>query len=247
MSIKKKILISLFCTVTFASAQQSSYSKEFWPEIDVWLRVSPSWRFSVYVPLSTNMETKYREGSLVLQADYAWGKPKRFLGNRLFDENKAQILKSSMIRCGYLSGISLSDSGDTYSENTAFTEYHLRTPYKGKILVNHRFRCDLRWLGDDNEFSYRLRYRFMVEKELHAKNVSFVPYFNVEPYYDSRYATINRVRIIGGASMSWSPRYALEGNFTYQHDTRSSVENLCALNVILHLYFETGKGKAKRF
>jgi hypothetical protein len=31
----------------------------------------------------------------------------------------------------------------------------------------------------------------------------------------------------------------LEANITYQHDSRASVTNLYALNVILHLYFET--------
>jgi hypothetical protein len=81
----------------------------------------------------------------------------------------------------------------------------------------------------------------MVEKEVAVGRGSLVPYVNVEPYYDSRYQTVNRVRLIGGASASWSPRWALEGNWTYQHDTRSSVTNLNALNLILHVYFETGR------
>ena len=34
-------------------------------------------------------------------------------------------------------------------------------------------------------------------------------------------------------------RFALEGNLTYQHDTRASVPKVYALNVILHLFFET--------
>ena len=66
----------------------------------------------------------------------------------------------------------------------------------------------------------------------------------MEPYYDSRYDTVNRVRVIPGASVSWSPRYAIESNVTYQHDTRSSVTNLVALNVILHVYFETRRPRA---
>jgi hypothetical protein len=50
---------------------------------------------------------------------------------------------------------------------------------------------------------------------------------------------VNRVRLIGGATVAWSPRFALETNLTYQYDSRSSVTNLYALNIILHLYFET--------
>ena len=45
--------------------------KEFWPEIDTWLRLSPAWRLSLFVPISQNLETHYREGNLILQADYA--------------------------------------------------------------------------------------------------------------------------------------------------------------------------------
>ena len=38
-----------------------------------------------------------------------------------------------------------------------------------------------------------------------------------------------------------APRYALEGNITYQHDSRSSVTNLFALDVILHVFFDTSR------
>jgi hypothetical protein len=146
-----------------------------------------------------------------------------------------------MVRGGYLSGRSLDDHGQTYTENTMFFELHRRIPLIGDVLLSHRLRTDLRWLGDDPEFSYRWRYRLMVEKEFKVGDTSIVPYVNTEPYYDSRYAIVNRVRLIGGVTVAWSPRYALEGNITYQNDSRSSVTDLYALNVILHLYFDTSR------
>jgi len=33
-------------------------STEFWPEIDTWLRLSPAWRLSVFVPLAENLDTQ---------------------------------------------------------------------------------------------------------------------------------------------------------------------------------------------
>jgi hypothetical protein len=117
-------------------------------------------------------------------------------------------------------------------------ELHARTPVKRSVLLSSRLRADLRWLGDAPEFSYRVRYRLMLEKEIVAGGISIVPYANVEPYYDSRYGIVNRVRVIGGATVSLSSRFALEGDITYQHDSRSSVTNLYALNVILHVFFE---------
>jgi hypothetical protein len=215
-------------------------SYEFWPEVDLWLRLSPAWRLSMFVPLSKNIETDYREGNLILQADYAWGKGSRLYKARLLDEGRAREMNTWMVRGGYLGGRSLDDHGQNYRENTMFLELHNRTPLKGDVLLSNRLRTDFRWLGDDPDFSYRLRYRLMVEKEFEVGRSSIVPYVNIEPYYDSRYGIVNRVRLIGGVTGSWSPRYALEGNITYQHDSRSSVTNLYALNVILHLYFETG-------
>ena len=232
------ILLLGFSGVVFAT--EPSY--EFWPETDIWLRLSPSWRLSTFLPISKNIETDYREGNLILQVDCAWGK-KHLLKRRLLDENRAQTMRTWLLRGGYLGGRSLDDKGQNYRENTAFFELHLRIPLKGKILISHRLRTDLRWLGGDQEFSYRWRYRLMVEKEFTAGRTSLVPYVNVEPYYDSRYESINRVRLIGGTSLSWMSRFALEGNITYQHDSQMSVKNLYALNIILHLFFETGRAR----
>jgi len=215
-------------------------SKEFWPEIDTWFRVSNAWRLSVFVPIAENLDTHYREGNLILQADYAWSESNR--NRRLIDEGRAQAMKLWLVRGGYLGGKSLDDHGAEYTEYTAFGELHLRLPLPRGVMWSHRLRSELRWLGSgDAEFSTRWRYRLMVEKELIAGRASFVPYVSVEPYFDSRYETVNRLRLIGGTSVVWSPRAAIETNVTYQHDSRSSTKELLALNVILHVFFDMSR------
>jgi len=224
-----------------AGAVASESSTEFWPEVDLWFRLTPSWRVSTLAALTRNLETDYREGSLVLQADYAWGKPGLVYKGRLLDESGAQSMKAMMVRAGYLGATSLGDGGDAYREKTIFLEWHLRVPLKSQVLLSHRLRTDLRWLGDPPEFSERWRYRLMVEKAIDAGRCSWVPYGSVEAFYDSRYDTINRLRSIAGTSVAWTPRVALEGNFTYQYDSESSITNVYAQNVILHVYFEKGR------
>jgi hypothetical protein len=216
-------------------------SKEFWPEVDAWWRTSPAWRFSLFVPVSENLDTHYREGNLIAQADFAWGKTDFVLERRLLDEGRAQKMKVMLVRGGYLGGRSLDDHGEAYTERTAFAELHVRLPIKGGILVSHRLRTDFRWLGENAEFSSRLRYRLMAEREFTAGRTSFVPFVNVEPYYDSRYDTVNRIRLIPGASVAWSPRCAIEGNVTYQYDSRSSATHVVALNIILHVFIDTSR------
>lgn len=237
-SLCRKLALNLaVACLSAVSAHAQESALEFWPELDVWLRMSPAWRASMYVPISKNIETKYREGSILGQVDYAWGRTRYH--RRMLDEGRAQTMRAYMLRGGYLVGKSLGDDGATYRERTALAEFHARIPLQRNILVSQRLRTDLRWLGDDAEYSQRWRYRVMVEKEYKVGESSTVPYVNIEPYYDSRYDTVNRIRVIGGATFAWTTQAAIETNWTYQHDTRSSVSNLNALNVILHLFFET--------
>jgi len=217
--------------------EESSSSTEFWPEIDVWWRLSPAWRLSIFTPVSKNIETEYREGGIILQGDYAFGKMKHRANWRMVDDDRAREMRRFLLRAGYLGGRSLDDQGETFSEDTALVELHVRTPLKGKVLVSHRLRTDFRWLGGESDFSARFRYRLMIEKELLSGRTSIVPYVNVEPYYDTRYDMVNRVRWIGGATVGWTPRFALEGNFTYQHDSKAAATHTYALNLILHVFF----------
>jgi hypothetical protein len=215
-------------------------SKEFWPEIDTWLRLSPAWRLSLFVPISDNLDTHYREGNLIPQVDYAWSKSSR--RRRLVDEERVQSMKIWLLRGGYLGGKSLGDDGAEYTEYTAFAELHLRLPLAGGVLLSHRLRSELRWLGhDSHEFSDRWRYRLMLEKEFTMGRTSLVPYVNAEAYYDSRFDTVNRFRFIAGDSLSWSPRTALETNVTYQYDSHSSTKETLALGVILHVFFDASR------
>jgi hypothetical protein len=81
----------------------------------------------------------------------------------------------------------------------------------------------------------------MVEKEISPRTTSVVPYVNVEPFFDSRYDYFNRVRVIAGATIAWKSWFAFEGNLTYQYDAKYSTANVYAINLILHIFFETRK------
>jgi hypothetical protein len=226
------VFISL-CAINASLAQNTSY--EFWPETDIWYTLNPAWRLSAFIPITKYNESKDRDLNIYLQADYKFGRTKYSAVRRLVDENKEQVMKAWMVRGGFMEGWSLGDAADRYTEDMLFGEIHRRIPLKGQILLSHRLRIDTRWVGDDPKFSYRFRYRVMVEKEFTVGRGSIVPYVNAEPYWDSRYSTFNRVRVIGGATGVWGRRFAFEGNITYQYDSHYDTENLWALNLILHV------------
>ena len=165
---------------------------------------------------------------------------------RLRDENRMEKIKAWMVRGGFMKGWSLGENAGAYTEDMLFGEIHKRMPLKGNFLISHRIRVDTRWVGEDAKFSYRFRYRAMLEKEYTSGNSSLVPYVNVEPYWDSRYKTFNRVRAIGGATVNWGPRFAYEANITYQYDEHYDTANLWALNIILHVFFVSEHSKPKK-
>lgn len=228
-----------FVTITICNGQNSSF--ELWPETDIWYRLNPSWRLSSFIPITKYNENDSRDLNVYLQVDYAWGNTKYAIFRRLMDQEREQLLKDWMVRGGLMKGWSIGKYAGDYTEEMVFAEVHKRIPLKGNILLSHRFRTDTRWLGEDNDFSYRFRYRLMLEKEYKFGKSSIVPYVNIEPYWDSRYSKVVKNRVIGGATLSRGSRFAFEGNLTYQYDETYSTENLYALNVILHFFFEKSK------
>jgi len=224
-------------------AQNTSF--EFWPESDIWYRLTPSWRLSSFIALTKYDESKNRDLNIYLQADYAWGRTKRPFLAKLVDDNRVEKVKPWLVRWGFMEGWSLGENSGDYTEDQVFAEIHKRVPYKRRFLLSFRLRTDCRWLGQDPVFSYRFRYRMMLEKEYDCRRSTIVPYVNAEFYYDSRYTTVNRVRLIAGTTVSWGPRLAYEGNITYQYDSHYDTVNLFALNIILHVFFETTRAKPK--
>lgn len=235
------LLIWLATTIQ-VSAQEPSY--ELWPEMDVWYKITPVFRLSSFAAITRYLESDTRDFNLTLQADYSFGNSKRFFFTRLADQNRAQTLKVWLVRGGYMGGWSLYDHAGNYSEDMLFAEMHRRILLKRQVLFSQRIRMDNRWLTQEPEFSYRFRYRAMFEREFLSGKTSIIPFVSVEPFWDSRYDLFNRVRVIGGSTVSWRSRFAFEGNITYQYDSKSSTTNVLAFNAILHFYFETAMVRA---
>lgn len=243
MQLRPLCIVVFLSICRYTAIQAQNFSFEFWPETDIWYRLSPSWRLSAFIPVTKYHESNYRDLNVYLQADYAFGRTKHTVYRRMVDENREQIMKAWLVRGLIMEGWSLGENAGAYREDMLFIEIARRLPLRGEFLFSHRFRTDLRWLGEDSEFSYRFRYRVMLEKEYHLVKSSLVPYVNVEPFWDSRYSKIVKTRVIGGATASWGPRLAYEGNITYQYDETYNTTNLFAFNLILHVFFETKNSK----
>lgn len=241
--LKVAFTFSLIHLISFFNAGGQGTSFEFWPEVDMWYKITPGLRLSSFVSATRYFENDTRDLNISFQADHSFGNSKRFLFSRLLDQNRAEPLKVWLVRGGYMYGWSF-DVNNNYTEDMLFAELHRRFLLKHNILFSQRLRMDNRWIGEVPVYSYRFRYRILFEREFFTGKKSVIPFVSAEPYWDSRNNGINRLKVVGGATLSWKSRFAFEGNVTYQYFSDASVTNVLALNAILHLYFETAAVRA---
>ena len=239
-NLKLACLVLFFSLRTTAVCVAQNYSSEFWPETDIWYKLNSAWRLSTFVPITKYNESESSDINIYLNVDYAWGHAQQQMFWRMVDKEKLQILKVWMVRAGFMKGWGLRNNTN-YAEDMIFSELHRRIPLINDMLISHRCRVDTRWLGQDNNFSYRFRYRLMIEKEYKSGHYSIVPYVNIEPYWDSRYSRVVRTRAISGVTTSFGNCFAIEGNLTYQYDETYDTQGLYALNIILHIFLERSK------
>jgi hypothetical protein len=118
------LMLMLFGSTHLAIAQNTSL--EFWPETEICYRLSPSWRLAAFVPITKYNEIKDRDLNIYLQADYAFGQTKHLLKRRLMDENRIQVIKTWLIRRGFMEGWNYYVMGTTFCVRG---KYHLPVRY----------------------------------------------------------------------------------------------------------------------
>lgn len=231
-------ILSLFLYLVLIGTQtaraQEPASKEFWPEVDVYITVKPKVRLYLLGTLSKSLEdgeirnAQAYEAQVGIHVDYI--------------PNKHLIL-----RTGYRYGRAVGDNDDGYREHRLVTEQTLRKLIPGDFLVSDRNRQDFRFIT--GEFSFRYRNRLTIERELHLfKERTITPYVSGEIFYDTRYKVWNRNRMAVGVQHALRPgpllkmvlpkrQVILDIYFMRQNDSRSSSPHVNALGAALVFYF----------
>lgn len=220
-------LVLLFVFVSNSQAQQSTETKrEIWPEFDVFLPVKDQFRLIFTVGSQKASETKDGlEGHVSASLDY-------FIKNRI------------TLRAGYRYGFSL-DASDPFREHRISTDQSFHKPLPRDFVLSDRNRQEFRWVNGD--FSTRFRNRVMLEKTFAINERSLVPYGSGEIFYDSRFSTFNRVRLIAGTEIHFRKhevwllnvrrQQILNLYYLWQRDTRSQSKNLHALGITFELHY----------
>ncbi len=203
-----------------AAAQETA--KEVWPEVDVWLQLSPKVKLFFPFSISRSRETKYTEALIGARVDY---RVNRYVSVRA--------------GYGYIWSISDTDGDPPYREHRPIGELSLHAFPGASIHLIDRSRVDLRFISGD--YSYRYRNRLRLERtftlDRWPPTRTLTPYAMEELGYDSRYDTFNRSRFTAGVETQFTRTVMVDLNIVRQDDSRASVERLYALGLALNLTY----------
>jgi hypothetical protein len=210
-----------------AAQEETGAQDEFWPEVEVYVRLDRKWRLVLAADLNGTRESKKElEGHVGAHADY-------------------RVNKTFSLRAGYRYGSSLKEGGG-YQENRIVFDQTARLPLPSKLLLSDRNREELRFLSGD--FSARYRNRLTLEREFVVRAYTFTPYASGEIFYDTRFHVFNRNRLTAGVQLPLGkglspfrehhellPRKSLSLDlyFTHQNDSRSKPNHVNALGATL--------------
>jgi hypothetical protein len=192
---------------------------EAWPELDVWVQLSPDWKLFFPLAISRAREVDYTEALVGAHLD------------RRFNRHL-----SARVGYRFLWAVSEIGNPDAYVEHRLVAELTPKVyPGLGIVLLD-RSRFDLRYF--DDALSWRYRNRVRLERTFpFSGDRSLIPYAMVELGFDSRFDVFNRVRLQVGAEYQFSPTFMLDTYYVRQWDDYSSVPRLHVLGFAFNLMY----------
>jgi hypothetical protein len=199
--------------------------KQFWPELDTYLTLSPKYRLFFIAAQSIDRDSRKEITEIGPNLDITL-KPILRMKVKALDPEKRKYLT---FRVGYRYLISHIGS----NENRMILEVTPRFPLPKLALVSDRSRIDLRWRDG---FSWRYRNRLSVEKAFQIHSFVFSPYARGEVFYDNAAGRWNRTSYSAGVVLSLHKRVGLEPSFERQNITGSRIDHVNAVGLTLSLY-----------
>ena len=229
---KSATIIALIFAVMLGGAvvtvgQQSSPVKhEVWPEIDLYFPLNDRFRiFAMASEERSGEEGEGFKGTVGIHLDYFWK-------------------KRWTVRAGYHYQFRIG-SGDPFKEHRVILEETYSRDLAHKFAFHDRNRQEFRNVNGD--FSMRFRNRVRVEREFSTGKRALTPYGSAEIYYDTRFNTFNRYRLMTGVEFRFRKRESAVLNirrqktlafyYVWQHDSRSSPSRVQAVGITFGVHF----------
>ena len=231
--IARNCVVALFAVLMAATALAADdVSQELWPELNLFLKLTPRTRLHAVAAYAKGKESPTLTVDSGAYVDITM---KPFLRPSLL----AQDWKSRRylwVRAGYVHV----DKGEDLqqrerSEDRIVLAVYPRYYLPADVMIEGRARVDFRWLADG--YSTRYRARIEVNREYKVANHAWVPYIQIEPFYDTRYDGWSRVLYQPGVEIELTEHFRLEPYFARQVDTLPEKSVINAFGMVAKWYY----------
>src|ERR1700752_2162349 len=223
------ILAANVILVTLFSAPALGQTKQFWPELDVYVKINEKVRL-YFSAAGTKENGENTDADFGASIDFHV-KPlvslKKTRGDHR-DESKSKLL---LLRAGY----HYIPSRQGPSESRIALDAIPRVPLKAGVVATARNRMELRFV--DSDFSWRFRHRLGIERNVAIRSYEITPYLRAEFYYDGTYHKWSRTALTAGCVFPIRKRSEIEAYYEHQNKTETSPNRqVKAIGVQLNLY-----------
>jgi len=229
LSLSLAGLLACACLVTGVARADTPW--EVWPEASLYYGLSPATR--LYLDASYTKGLESQKTSLNLSAAYDVSiRPILRKHLRTLDWERKRYFWA---RFGYSHVGNATDGTHTDAEQRAVIALYTRVPLPSESWLEIRTRADLRWIG--GQYSDRYRIRVQASREIELRDRRFMPYLNVEWFYDTRYDGWARTRYELGSEATVSNHFRYEVYLLRQDDHLPKTSDLNGVGIKVKWYY----------
>jgi hypothetical protein len=208
------ITVTLIVAMTGVLGAQdaSPDEKQFWPEVDLYWRLTNHSRLLITAAGNRNRDSVNGEAEFGAHLDVFVPRFHPVLLRR-FEHPDDSRTRRITLRFGYW--YILSPGSETPSgEHRFHSDATLRWLLPAEVLLSNRHRFEYRLLPETSSFRYRDELKF--ERDFSVHRILLTPYGSAELFFDASIGKFSRWRYSAGVVVSLSRRIALEPYYTRQ-------------------------------
>jgi hypothetical protein len=229
-SFKTLFVLGLLLSCSVAILAQDTTSNEFWPQLNLYVDVSPDVQVLMLVNervASDSVDTSFRVGPMVL-----FRLPLAF--NRTPAQHHEEEHRFLSLAAGYLY-ITPGPGGTGLVEQRGILQFIPRLPLPKKTLLLDRNELDLRWIS--GAYYWRYRNQLTWQREFSIRAHTFTAYANGEVEYYSKYSNWYRTDYGAGVRLPVGNRIELQPYYLHENTSNTQPAHTNVVGIIVSLFF----------
>lgn len=226
------VAIFLLAATAFPQNNTATTTDEFWPEFDLYVKLSEKLRLVVFEKKERDSEDSSVQSGAAFEMSFHRFRPLLFRKRVEVDDARMKLMT---FRAGYLYKTTVTEEPPVH-ENRGTVDWTLRWFFPGDLLLSNRARFEFRF-QQHGQFSWRYRDRLRLEKDLHLGTYTFTTYVAAEPFYNSADNSWDRFRLTGGTVLPLGKKFSFEPYYTRQHSSASQPHVTNAFGLMFEAYF----------